>query len=165
MSDTEPARPGAAELRYDYGVIAGMERLIVEGEEGWARFAEELGVPSHVVAYEDLAAPELYPDVVGGMLEFLGVDAAGVTVPAPRTWRQADGLNEEWAERFERERAARIALGSKDPGEQCPPGTRVRLGEDGLEVILDRVLGQEHQPRDVTGRRASDDMIKQLCLT
>jgi LPS sulfotransferase NodH len=106
VSDTEPARPGAAELRYDYGVIAGMERLITEGEAGWTRFAEELGVPSHVVAYEDLAAPELYPDVLGGVLEFLGVDATGVPAPAPRTWRQADGVNDEWAERFERERAA-----------------------------------------------------------
>jgi trehalose 2-sulfotransferase len=164
VSDTEPATP-SGEPRYDFAVIAGMERLIIEGEEGWGRFAAELGLARHVVTYEDLVAPDRYPDVLSGVLEFLEVDGAGTAPPAPRTWRQADGLNEEWAERFERERAARIALGSKDPGEQCPPGARVRLGEDGLEVILHRVLGQEHQPRDVTGRRASDDMIKQLCLT
>ncbi|MFY9934958.1 MAG: hypothetical protein WAK82_43870 [Streptosporangiaceae bacterium] len=56
-----------------------------------------------------LVAPDRYPDVLGGVLEFLEVDAAQMAPPAPRTWRQADGLNDEWAERFERERAARRA--------------------------------------------------------
>ena len=102
VSATEPARP-AGEPRYDYATIAGMERLIAAGEEGWAGLADELGAPSHVVAYEDLA--DSYADVLGGVLEFLGVDAPGAA-PAPRTWRQADGLNDEWAERFRRERDA-----------------------------------------------------------
>jgi hypothetical protein len=55
-------------------------------------------------------------------------------------------------------------LGPEDAGEQGPPGAGVRLGEDGLEMILDRVLGHEHQLGDVPSRRAGDDMAQQLGL-
>ena len=48
VSDPECARP-SGEPRYDYAVIAGMERL----------------------------APDRYPDVLGGVLEFLEVGASG----------------------------------------------------------------------------------------
>jgi hypothetical protein len=54
--------------------------------------------------------------------------------------------------------AAGQCLGAEDAGEQSPPGAGVCLGEDGLEVILDRVLGHEHQLGDVPGGRAGGDM-------
>jgi hypothetical protein len=54
--------------------------------------------------------------------------------------------------------AAGQCLGAEDAGEQSPPGAGVCLSEDGLEVILDRVLGHEHQLGDVPGGRAGGDM-------
>ena len=55
----------------------------------------------HEVVYEDLLTR--YEETVRGVMEFLGVDTS-VAIPPPLTTRQSDSLNEEWIDRYLRER-------------------------------------------------------------
>jgi LPS sulfotransferase NodH len=98
VSDAEPAHP-AAEPAYDEGLIAAMVGLIEEGERGWRDLCGELGIAPYEVVYENLVAPSTYEATVRGVLAHLDLDV-GPAVPAPRTARQADTINEAWVARF-----------------------------------------------------------------
>ena len=102
VSDTEPA-PSVPEPPYAFDFIAGLEELIVEGEQGWRHVAQELDAAVHEVVYEDLLTPAGYEETVRSVLEFLGVDSS-VPVPPPLTTRQSDSLNDEWTARYLRDR-------------------------------------------------------------
>jgi LPS sulfotransferase NodH len=102
VSDTEPAPP-VPDPPYAYDFIAGLEGLIVEGEQGWREVAIELGAVVHEVVYEDLLTTAGYEETVRTVLEFLGVDGS-VAIPQPLTTRQSDGLNDDWTDRYVRER-------------------------------------------------------------
>ena len=102
VSDTEPARP-TAEPAYDYQFIANLVGLLEEGETDWRRLYTDLDLTPHEVLYEDLVDPDRYEDCVRGVLAHLGLDAS-TSIPRPRTRRQADGLNDEWATQFEEDR-------------------------------------------------------------
>jgi trehalose 2-sulfotransferase len=105
VSDDEPAQPSAPP-DYDAEFIANLERLIVEGEQGWLDLCDELGVVPLDVVYEDLADPATYPATVGSVVAHLGIDPASVTIASPRTHRQADEINRAWVERYRAERGA-----------------------------------------------------------
>jgi LPS sulfotransferase NodH len=92
---------------YDYGLIAELEGLLVEGERGWPQLCDELGVAPFRVYYEDLVDPDRYAQTVRAALAHLGVDSPDVPIPPPRTLRQADAVNDEWARRYEADRARR----------------------------------------------------------
>lgn len=102
VSETEPARP-VTEPHYDFEFISNLEGLIRDGEEGWHHLYAELGVVPHEVVYEDLTEPERYSDTVTGVLNHLGLEAD--VIPAPRTHRRADHVNDKWAERYLADRA------------------------------------------------------------
>jgi LPS sulfotransferase NodH len=99
VSDSEPASP-ARVAGYDADLIAGLERLIVEGEAGWRALCCELGVVPYEVVYEDLVAPGGLAAAVSGVLEHLGIDGTTVATPIARTHRQADDVNEDWVTRY-----------------------------------------------------------------
>lgn len=88
-------------LRYSYPLIQmTMEDIMVE-ERAWMHTLPELGIPFHVVAYEELSAqPE---QVVAAVVEFLGIEAH--SAPATRLTRQADDLSNSWAHRHDRNMA------------------------------------------------------------
>jgi trehalose 2-sulfotransferase len=101
---TAPPTP-VAEPVYDYGLIGELEGLLVEGERGWLRLCHELGVAPLRLYYEDLVDPDRYAPAVRAALAHLGVDLPDLPIPPPRTLRQADAVNDEWARRYEADRA------------------------------------------------------------
>ena len=103
VSETEPRRPSGAPV-YDADLIGGLEGLLLEGERGWPELCDELEVVPLTVHYEDLVDPAGYEATVRAVLAHLGLDDPDLAVPPPRTRRQADPLNEQWARRYEAER-------------------------------------------------------------
>jgi LPS sulfotransferase NodH len=99
VTDGTPATPTGKPV-YDFGFINGLERLIVEGENGWRNLFRELELKPYEVVYEDLADPEGYEAAILGVAAHLGVELADVRMPQPRSHRQADHLNEEWRQRY-----------------------------------------------------------------
>ena len=79
--------------------IAGLEQLIIDGENGWRALYDELGLDPYEVVYEDLVTPDGYENALRGILDHLGVDQPDA-LPPPRTRQQADDLNEDWVNRY-----------------------------------------------------------------
>lgn len=102
--DDMPATPSAKPV-YDFGLIRGLEGLIVEGEKGWRELFRELELEPYEVVYEELATPEGYQGAVVGVAAYLGVDLVDVRLPQPRSHRQADQANEEWRKRYQQDLA------------------------------------------------------------
>jgi LPS sulfotransferase NodH len=92
------ATPAGGRPSYDRDAITGTMRTIEEHNAGWERWFEVYGIEPHRVRYEDLSAD---PSAV--TLRVL--DHLGLALPAgghitPSHQRQADRLNEEWADRY-----------------------------------------------------------------
>jgi trehalose 2-sulfotransferase len=105
----EPAWPPATGVpRYDYGLIARLEALIAESEAGWRQLYSELGLTPCQVIYEDLTNPDRYEQVILGVLAHLGLDEYEHPIPAPRTRRQSNDLNEAWVAAYRRDRAGHV---------------------------------------------------------
>ena len=109
VSDTEAPTP-MMEPVYSFEFIAGLERLLVEGHQGWPEFCDELGVAPLTIEYEKLADPITYESTIRSALEHLSVGNACVDVHPPRTNRQGDAMNDEWVERYLIEKAAAEAV-------------------------------------------------------
>ncbi|MFE2418928.1 Stf0 family sulfotransferase [Streptomyces hokutonensis] len=91
-------RPGSERPSYDRDAVTRTLRTIEEHNAGWERWFEAHGVEPYRIRYEDLSAD---PEAV--TLRVL--DHLGLTLPAgrhvtPSHQRQADRLNEEWADRY-----------------------------------------------------------------
>jgi LPS sulfotransferase NodH len=101
VSDEEPPVPtGRPEYRFE--LIAGMEQLIAAGEIGWRSFFDEIACPRLEIVYEDLVS-DRYESTIRDVLVHIGADHT-VSIPAPRTHRQADALNDEWVRRYNDQR-------------------------------------------------------------
>ena len=92
VSDEQPAHP-VARPEYEFEVLVGMQRLIVEGENGWRRqLFQEIGVNSCEIVYEDLATPDGYEATVQRVAEHVGVNVRDITIPpaqpSPSGWNQ-----------------------------------------------------------------------------
>jgi LPS sulfotransferase NodH len=98
-TDDAPATPTGQPV-YDFGLINGLERLIVEGENGWRDVFRELDLEPYEVHYEDLAIPDGYQAAILGVAAHLGVELTAVRMPQPRSHRQADHVNEDWRQRY-----------------------------------------------------------------
>jgi LPS sulfotransferase NodH len=105
VSDDEPASPTGS-AHYSAEFLDGLMGLIVEGEQAWRDFYAELGVEPYDVVYEDLVDDHRYPLVLCGALEHLGLAGDG-PIPAPRTQRQADNVNDEWVDRYRADRGVK----------------------------------------------------------
>ena len=93
----EPAWPPATGApRYDYDLIAGLEALIAESEAGWRQLYSELGLTPRQVVYEELSSPDGYERTIRDVLAHLGLEDYAGPIPAPRTPRQSNELNEAW---------------------------------------------------------------------
>lgn len=99
VSDIQSNEP-TGEPVYNYDFIAGLEGLLVEGEHGWAELCAELGVEPLEIVYEDLVDPATYEPTIRAALSYLGIDSTDLTIPTPRTRRQADDTNREWVRRY-----------------------------------------------------------------
>jgi LPS sulfotransferase NodH len=101
-----PWPPATGQPIYNFELIAGLEALIVEGEAGWRQVYAELGCAPYEVVYEELVSEGGYADTIRGALDHLGLDVDAISIPLPRTRRQSNDLNEEWATRYLEERGA-----------------------------------------------------------
>ena len=100
-SDGERPSP-VAESEYDVDLIRSLEGLLAEGDRGWPRLFDELGLVPLRIYYEDLVDAHRYASVVRAVLSHLGLDAGDVTIPWPSTVRQADAVNDDWSRRYRR---------------------------------------------------------------
>jgi LPS sulfotransferase NodH len=99
--------PPTGAPRYDYNLIAGLEALIVKGETGWRQLYSELGLAPYQVVYEEMTSPDGYEQTIRGVLAHLGLDDYQGLVPAPRTRRQSNDLNEAWVTAYLTDRTSR----------------------------------------------------------
>ena len=91
----EPAWPPATGgPRYDYDLIAGLEALSAKSEAGWRQLHSELGLAPCQVVYEELSSPDGYERTIRDVLAHLGLEDYAGPIPAPRTRRQSNELNE-----------------------------------------------------------------------
>jgi LPS sulfotransferase NodH len=103
VSDSEPAR-ATGEPFYDFTFISNLEGLLRQGEEDWRALYLELDLVPHEMIYEDLVDPAHYEACLRGVLRHLDLDDT-VPIPPPTTHRHADVINDEWVERYQRDRA------------------------------------------------------------
>jgi LPS sulfotransferase NodH len=133
--EQEPA-VGASELAYDYAAIERLEQQLWSYHEAWQRYFDENGIEPVRVVYEDLE--ESYEATVLEVLRALGIALpAGLSVPRPRLRKQADGLSEDWVERYREDRVGRtVAPGA--PREPTPPspveGGRAPIAAAGARI-------------------------------
>jgi LPS sulfotransferase NodH len=85
---------------YDGELIGNLLRLIDWFEPLWPSFLDELEVPYIRLVYEDIIAD--LPGTVRQVCELLDVEVNDDMFASirPSTARQADGLNDEWTQRF-----------------------------------------------------------------
>jgi LPS sulfotransferase NodH len=69
----------------------------------WARMAQD----GMWVVYEELSSPDGYEQTIRGVLAHLGLDDYGSPIPAPRTRRQSNDLNEAWVTAYLTDRTSR----------------------------------------------------------
>lgn len=95
--------PTATPATYDDDVLVGAFVKMVAGRDGWRAFMPDRGIDAINVGYEELR--DNYAATVGRVAASLGWPLD--RVPDPQLQRQADALNEQWANRF-RERHAQL---------------------------------------------------------
>ena len=94
---------------YDERLIAQCLREIDRQNFGWRRWFEIKKVKPFVVYYEDLLVDSV--GVVRHVIKLLDVETDKPDkVVLPVLYRQADGINTEWIDRFRRERDHRMEL-------------------------------------------------------
>lgn len=97
----EPGAPGPicdVSDAYDQGAIHHYLLSATMTDAMMADFFTQAGITPHVVVYEDMVAD--MESTMRRALEFLDIDPAGAPLAPPILERQADGLSEEWVQRF-----------------------------------------------------------------
>ncbi|MGD0810777.1 MAG: Stf0 family sulfotransferase [Acidimicrobiales bacterium] len=91
---TAPGRPP----RFDLNEVDGCIRTINAHNAAWRDWFGSSAIAPLVVTYEDLVAD--MARTAAAVLGFVGLELPVDQVVAPRTRRQADELNQEWASRY-----------------------------------------------------------------
>lgn len=93
------------ETRYDVALIERCLERVRNGKKGWETHFAEQGIDPIEVVYEDLDAD--YEGTMRRVLDAVGM--SDVPVPQRQIERQSDGMNDEWVERFLRDRPDCVA--------------------------------------------------------
>jgi trehalose 2-sulfotransferase len=99
--------PATGAPRYDFRLIAALEAIIAAGETGWRQLYDELGLTPYQVVYEELSSPDGYEQTIRGVLAHLGLGDYDGPIPAPRTRRQSNDLNEAWVAAYLADKTSR----------------------------------------------------------
>jgi LPS sulfotransferase NodH len=86
------------ELPFDFAAISQFLRMVNHFDARWEEYFREHRVKVLMMVYEHFV--EHYELGVHSVLDFLGVERAGVTVKVPRLQRQADDRSLDWEQRF-----------------------------------------------------------------
>jgi trehalose 2-sulfotransferase len=92
----------AHNLVYSFEAIDHLVRQLEDQERDWLAWFAEAGITPRTVVYEDLAAR--YEQTALEVLEFLTISDPP-SFAERRMTRQADGVNEQWLERYRRDSA------------------------------------------------------------
>ena len=92
----------AHNLVYSFEAIDHLVRQLEDQERDWLAWFAEAGITPTTVVYEDLA--ERYEQTALELLDFLAISDPP-SFAERRMTRQADGLNEQWLERYRRDAA------------------------------------------------------------
>ena len=85
--------------RFDYEFINNLYGLVLEGEKGWAAHFEECKASPVEVFYEDLVGD--FPGTIAKILDACRLPpSAPIRIDEMPLKRQADSINDEWAERY-----------------------------------------------------------------
>jgi LPS sulfotransferase NodH len=87
---------------YHFEALHHLRRMLERNDSAWGRWFEERGLQPLELSYERIAADPA--TAVRTVLERIGVETDGVTVPDPAMERQADTLSDDWVARYFRER-------------------------------------------------------------
>jgi trehalose 2-sulfotransferase len=90
-------RSGGAPV-FHAGAIAALKRRLEDHAAGWREWFAARRIDPLEITYEELAADP--HATVCRVLDHLGLDTAGIDIPAPPTLRQADSRSQAWVERF-----------------------------------------------------------------
>lgn len=103
------------EPRFYFRLIDRSYERVLASEAGWAHFFKMYGVEPFQVVYEDLV--EAYEQTALSVLDYLGIPYPdSLAFGERRLQKQADGLNDEWTERYTRIKhspAAKLAYVAK----------------------------------------------------
>jgi LPS sulfotransferase NodH len=89
------------EPRFDFRLVDRSYERVLVSETGWVDFFKICGVEPFKVVYEDLV--EAYEQTALSVLDYLGIPYPDdVAFGERRLQKQANGLNDEWAERYTR---------------------------------------------------------------
>ncbi len=92
LSDHRP------QLRFHYRGIEHLLNQILSEEAHWDAFFEHTRIKPVLVLYENFAAD--YENATRAVLERLGIEVPPGLELAPRTKKQSDGINDDWARRY-----------------------------------------------------------------
>jgi LPS sulfotransferase NodH len=87
------------EPRFDFQLIDRLHRRVLASEVGWANFFKMCDVEPYKVVYEDLV--EAYEQTALSALDYLEIPyPESLAFGERKLQKQADGLNDAWAERY-----------------------------------------------------------------
>ena len=90
------------DLHYNFSAIDHLVKQLEHHDREWMQFFAASGVAPHVVVYEQLA--QRYEQTAVDIVRALGVEQGAEPMFAQRRMtRQADGLNQEWIDRYRSE--------------------------------------------------------------
>jgi LPS sulfotransferase NodH len=87
---------------YSFDAINHLYNECSMREAGIQEFLAEGRIVPLNIFYEDFI--EQYEQTIRNVLDYLGLDASSVSIPAPPLAKTADEVSEEWVQRFRRER-------------------------------------------------------------
>ena len=84
---------------FDFHMIDGLHRLILQGESGWAKYFSDCGTEPFKLFYEDLA--ESYKSKTLEILQYLGIAVPNdLRIGEVPVKKQADTVNDEWTMKY-----------------------------------------------------------------
>jgi LPS sulfotransferase NodH len=111
------------ELPFDYGMINQYLQVVNQSNAGWRTYFQHHRVKVLMIVYEKFV--QNYEPTVHSVLEFLGIERAGVSVAPPRLQRQSAPRSLEWEQRFREIRKWGVPAPkpqSAPPGQVAPDG-------------------------------------------
>ena len=99
----------AARLHYSFEAIEHLRRRLDADQNAWGRFFAAAGVEPLELEYEGDVAPDP-GGAVARVLAHVGIEPPPGWVPSTPMLRQADAINDEWREAYDRDAATRLSL-------------------------------------------------------
>ncbi|MBK9710390.1 MAG: sulfotransferase family 2 domain-containing protein [Kouleothrix sp.] len=137
----------AANPAFDFAALDGLIHQIARHEAAWQLFFDACGAQPLDITYEDLVRDQAA--TARQVLDYLQVPAPGdLAIGQPRYKKQADGLSEQWVQRYHELKTA--------PGAGAPSAAAAQVPREDRGIIFSHDAAAERalpiQPRAERGR-------------